>query len=56
MVLNRSASTVSGYGEDDGRSGAGVFRTSYVDSNSGCGAYPFHCSVSNGLFSLSWVS
>lgn len=56
MVLSRSASTVSGYGEDDGRSGTGVVRTSYIDSNSGSEAYPFDCSMSTGLFSLSWVS
>jgi len=56
VVPNRSASTVSGYGEDDGRLGTGVVRTSYIDSNSGSGAYPFACSVGTGLSSLSWVS
>jgi len=56
VVLNRSASTVSGYGEDDGRSGTVVVRTSYIESNSAFGAYPFDCSVSTGLFSLSWVN
>jgi hypothetical protein len=37
VVLNRSVSKVPGCGEDDGRSGTGVVRTSYIDSNSGCG-------------------
>jgi hypothetical protein len=56
VVLNRSVSTVSGYGEDEGRSGSGVVRTSYIDSGSGSGADPFACSVGTGLSSLSWVS
>lgn len=56
MVLNRSVSTVSGYGENDGRSGPGMVRTSYIDSNSGSGTYPFACSVGAELSSLSWVS
>lgn len=56
MVLNSSVSTVSGYGEDDGRSGSGVVKTSSVDSDSGSGAYPFACSVGTGLSSLSLVS
>jgi len=56
VVLNRSVSTVSGYGEDDGRSGSVVVKTSYIDSASGSGAYPFACLVGTGLSSLSWVS
>lgn len=56
VVLNGSVSTVSGYGEDDGRSGSGMVRTSYIDCNSGSGTYPFACSVGAGLSSLSRVS
>lgn len=49
MVLNMSVRKVSSYVEDDGRSGSGVVRTSCIDNDSGCGAYPFACSVGTAL-------